>query len=311
MAVPNWRLHPEMRVILTTPDGENIDLHVPPHKQVRNIMGMGLSDRDIASTRGPFQQGATVLSQTVNTRDISLMLLHEGCNRNGWWSNRGTYIDYLRENRAALYAPEPHVLTFIWLQDGSIVKRSLDLFLTGGGELPINAGDNWEQTLVNEELTFTAYDPFPYDPALQTASITSFTESLTLPMTFPFMLGGYYGTTTITYTGTWEAYPTIKVYGPASYFSIVNETIDKRIDYEGEVAADDVITFDLRFDYKTVRNNCGDDVDGFISGDLGSFLLQCNPLATGGTNVIKVYMETHDPVATQVDFEYYTRYRGF
>lgn len=311
MPVPNFRPQPDMKIMLTTPDGENLHLHVPPHKQVFSIRGLGMSDRDIASTRGPFQHGETVLSQKIVSRDIALSLAHDGCNRSGWWGNRGTYIDYLRENRSAIYAPDPHILTFTYRENGVYKKRALDLFLTGGMELPMNNTDRWEQTLISEELTFVAHDPFPYDPELQTVSITSFDDELVLPMTFPFILGGYSGTTTVTYTGTWEAYPTIRVYGPASYFSIVNETIDKRIDYEGEVAAGDVITFDLRFDYKTVTDACGNDRGGFVSGDLGTFLFQCAPLATGGSNIINVYMETHDPVSTQIDFEYFIRYRGF
>jgi len=136
------------------------------------------------------------------------------------------------------------------------------------------------------------------------------TGQLILPVTFPFVLGCYQSTTTVTNSGTWETFPQITVAGPAQNFSIENLSTNKRINYNGTVVAGNNVIFDLRYNVKTVTDGCDADLMQYVTGDLGTFSLQCAPLVAGGANSIKITCETYNPNLTSFTFSYYTRYRG-
>lgn len=301
---------PGFRLELITADDESLDLHVPPNKVVWNMSGWGLSPREFTTIRGPFQQGDSVISQQLQPRVVTLTLRHNGRCSDAHWSHRGTYIEYLRENRSALYDPEPIQLIMHYYDNGTYKKRALDVFFDSGFAFTpadIGAADNFA---IQEELQFTAHDPLVYDPTAATNAVSSLTGQLILPVTFPFVLGSYQATNTITNAGTWETYPTITVAGPAQNFTIENVSTNKRINFAGEVVGGNNVIFDLRYSIKTVTDGCGTDLMQYVTGDLGTFSLQCDPLVTGGANSIKVVSETFNPGSTVFTFSYYTRYRG-
>jgi hypothetical protein len=76
------------------------------------------------------------------------------------------------------------------------------------------------------------------------------------------------------------------------------------------VVAGNDVTFDLGYSLKTVTDECDNDLLQYVTGDLGTFNLQCAPLLSGGTNSIKIVSQAFDPSSTRFIFKYYTRYRG-
>lgn len=304
------RSKPNMRLELITPDGISYDLHNPPNRVVWSMSGWGLSPREISTTKGPFQHGVSVMSQTLEPREIALTLRHNGCSFSAHKEHRSLYIDYFRENRSLLFSPEPSQLIQHYVERGVYKSRAVDVYLTDGFAFsPPNTGA-WDNYAIQEELRFFAPNPLVYDPTLQTHTASSFVEQLVLPVTFPFVLGAYQASGTITYTGTWETFPTIVVEGPAKNFSIINTSTDKRINYAGEIGSGSTLTFNLDYDYKTAEDDCGNSVLHNVTGDIGLFSLQCDPILSGGTNVIKVVTEGYDPSTTEFNITYYIRYRG-
>lgn len=308
MTVPNQRMKPDMRLELTTPDGETFELHTPPSKFVTNMRGWGMSPRITDTVRYPNVMGERPLAVKLDVREVSLTIMYPGCSLSQLWNHKGTLLDFLRENRTPINNIQPSRLTMYYREDGVYKARALDVFFNDGLVF-VPPGTSGNQYTIVEESSFTAYNPVVYDPTIQSFPLTTFSSSLILPMTFPFTLGTHKASGTLTYTGTWESYPIIEVTGPAKNFSILNVTADKRLNYWGEVASDETVTFDLRDNIKTVTNNYGADVISRVSGNINTFVIQVSPLATGGNNAFEVYSEVYGPV-TRFDITYYNRYRG-
>lgn len=303
-------MKPGLRVELVTPDGERFDLHNPPDRAVFGLSGFGLSPREISTVRNPYQHGETPLSQRLQPRTVNFTFRWNGYCPDDLWGRHGTLIDYFRENRVDPLDTEPHQLVLHFTENSVYKSRALDVFFTDGMVFSPPREGQWDNFSVTEELTFTAFNPLVYDPTQITATISTLTEQLVLPMTFPFILGAYQGTTNIVYGGTWEEFPVIEIAGPAKNVSIFNLTTDRRLDYTGEILGGDTLTIDLRWGYKTVVDVCGNELIQHLFGDIGAFSLQCDPLVSGGTNQVKVTTESYDPAFTRVHFKYYTRYRG-
>jgi hypothetical protein len=308
MSVPNQHIKPDIRLELTTPDGETFELNVPPTRFVTNMRGWGLSSRTIDTIKQPFYHGERPLSVNINVRTINLTLCHPGCNQSQLWSHKGTLIDYLRENRTPVNYVSPSQLTLYYRENGVYKARTLDVFFTGGlvFEAPESVGNHFT---IMEDVEFTAYNPIIYDPTAQIYALTPCTRTLIVPFTFPFTLGTNKASGTLTYTGTWESYPLINVTGPAKDFSILNTATDKRLNFWGEVASDEIVTFDLSEHQKTVTNNYGADLLDKVSGNISTFVIQVAPLVTGGANTIEVYSDIYGGT-TRFEFEYFNRYRG-
>lgn len=296
----------EERIIYFTPAGDSYEMHAPPRHVVLRKEGFGLSGRTFSTRQGPYQQGETVISQRLASRDLSLTLRVTGRTKQEYWDIREELIDFLRENRTNLNDSRPGTLRFMYYQDDLVHKRDIDVFLKDG--LVFNP-DNADFA-VQEELTFYAPYPIFYDPTLQTVDITSFEYELVLPITFPFVLGTCYATYNLTYTGNWEEYPKIVITGPASNISIINESTGKRINLNYSLIGGEVVTIDLAYDLKQIYNGCDNDLLGYATGDIGTFTLQPDDRVAGGVNVLSFYTDTYDPGSTQFSIQYHKRYRG-
>jgi len=174
-----------MRLELITPDGESIDLHSPPERAIWNMSGWGLSPREVSTTRGPFQQGDTVLSQRLDTREITLTLRHNGCSKSDYLGHRGTWVDYLRENRSSLYDPTPFQLIWHYIEDRTYKSRALDVFFEEGFVFTPPRSDVWDGFAIQEELRFVAHNPLIYDPTQQTKIFSGTPDEVVFPLTFP------------------------------------------------------------------------------------------------------------------------------
>ena len=308
--VPNARTKPGFRLELITPDDESIDLHMPPDRVVQGMSGWGMSAHQRTSTRGPFQQGSTVISQRLDERTVSFTLRHNGCSKTSWMGNRGTWVDYLRENRKPLFSPEPSQLIWHYIVNDTYTSRALDVYFEDGFSFAPSRAGVWDLYSIQEQLSFIAHDPLVYDPTINTVTVSSMEAELILPVTFPFILGGWQTTQNITNAGTWETYPVITLNGPLQNVSIENLSTNRRINYAGEIVVDNPVTIDLGYDEKTVLDACDNDLLANASGDIGTFSLQCAPLVTGGINELRISAEGADFATASIVITYYTRYRG-
>jgi hypothetical protein len=207
------------------------------------------------------------------------------------WGNRDTLTDILRINRPSdpdTYAPfnnpEPGQLKFFYLQDGQLVVRAIDVYLNGG----VTYRDSDDIYAIQEDLTFTAYNPLFYDPT-------------------PVEVELEVGNNTITYEGNWEEYPTIVVDGTVQNFAIQNTDTLYYMDLQYTSGAAEIITFDLSYGIKDIYNDSGDSLLSYLtlSSNLINFNLQPHPVVTDGENVLQVTLDAGAPTITMT---YYNRY---
>lgn len=290
-------------------DGTVYNLHSPPTRAVLNMTGWGKPSQAFHTTAGPFQHGETPVSFRLTPRTIGLTLSHKYLSRSELYNGRSELLSQMGINNSSPNDPLPGVLRWHYIVNGVYTRRDLDVFTVRGlGYAPL---DGWRQQDVQEDLEFTAFNPIIYDPTVRTATINSFTSGLIFPVIFPFVLGASYGTTNITYAGTWEEYPTITVTGPASGIYIENTTTGKKLRLDYMVSLGETVTFVLTYDHKSVTSSTGADLSEFLSddSDLGEFALQYDPIVAGGINTIVVYTIGATAGTTFV-FTYYNRYYG-
>lgn len=292
-----------------SPDGLTLNLHDPPTRTVLEMEGWGMSPAEISTTAGPFQHGVSPVSVRLAPRTIRAVVRHNGNCRNKYWEIRSNLINRLRLNRSSVNLPEPGQLRHIYFCDGTKYVRDMDVMLTGGAVF--NETRHWDAYSVQEELQFVAHNPVLYDPTAHTTTLASWTGALVLPFTFPFLLGTSYASTTINYVGTWESYPTISITGPARDPFIYNTTTEKKIGLAYDIVGGETVTFNLGYDQKTVSNNFGQSLNGYISAnsDMSDFCIQPEPLVTSGTNVIRVYIGNYTS-HTSASLTYYDRFVG-
>lgn len=277
--------------------------------------GLGLPITEYKTQRGPFQHGSTVYDYRLGERTIQLVLRQDACNRFDYWVNRIDLVNAVRPNRTIDGAFSAGVLRKKF-PDGSI--RDIKVVIQSGPVFVPNSQSYYDMFGFTETLQFVAHDPTFYDPLSRSVlwedlvDTTALTD-LIFPITFPITLGSiaFAARKTITYTGNWLAFPKITVTGPQNGFTIINETTGEFIELLYDIADGEVVTIDLPYGNKTVKNNAGTDLQGVIStdSDIASFHVAPDPEAPNGINTFKVE-STGVSGNSRVLLEYNTRYIG-
>lgn len=320
MAVKNWIVSNEEKIVYISPDGQTYNLHDPYKKSVINMSGWGLPSADIADSRGPFQHGTNPLSIRIPPRTVLVDIYHVGCHRDEYWSIRTGLINALRLNRTNVNNPSPGKLRW-YRADGAI--RQADVFIKKGPDFP-QSTRGWDEFNTRDTLEFIAHNPILYNPNQVTESFGDLGCTILQTLQFPFSFSSeniIFGGTTcnainnldINYLGNWQEFPLIRVAGPANNFSITHSQTTLKIALSGySIPGGDSVTFDLRYGRKTVvLNSTGASLLGYISSDsnLGSFAIEPDPVVEDGVNTFSVSIDD-GTVDTQVVFQYYDRYIG-
>lgn len=309
MTVPNQ--HPKIGELIQfiKSDGTVFDLNSPPSRGILNMSGWGKPPDERHTISGPYQHGETMVSYRLKPRPISMDIVHKYTSRSELLAGRSNLLNQMGLNNASSNAPVAGTLRWEFFENGVHKIRCLDVFLSKGlGFTPLNG---WREWTVAEGLEFTAHNPVVYDPTDRTSVISTYTATLIFPVTFPFVLGTSYGTSTITYTGTWEDHPTITITGPAVGIYIENLGTGKKIRLDYTISLGETVTLVLGYNNITVTNNLNDDLLSYVSddSDLGEFSILYDPVLTGGTNIIVVYT-IGATATTTFTFTYHNRYYG-
>lgn len=297
---------------LITPDGLQYQFHdgTGYFLLANGQEGLGHAPYHRIEQRGPYQHGTSVIDYRLDPRTLTFMHWVNGCDRDEYWDIRSDIINYTRINRQAANSFLPFKLAKV-LPDESI--RYLDVYPE---PFQFSALDRsrWNMYNVDGAIRFYAGDPTLYNPTATVLTVEILVcDDLIFPFQFPFIFcgGGIAQTDTITYTGTWLAYPTIRITGPAENAIIVNVTTSKRIAFTRTIPDGTTITIDLRYGYKTVTSDNGENWIGYLTtdSDLTGFYLAPDPEAPGGVNVISA-SALGVANRTRLEMEFYTRYVG-
>lgn len=276
------------------------------------IAGEGMPTIDYITQSNPLLHGETLMSYRLRPRIIQLLHRRQTCSRAEYWDARENLLDILRPNRHPLNEFGAGKLRH-FMPNGK--KRDIDVIIQTGPVYQSRSTDVWDELAFTEALTFIAFNPVFYNPdQVCETFVLNDDSSLIFPFVFPFTFTpvSSSGTITITYTGSWLAYPVMEADGPFSGIRFTNEITGEIIRLNKNVAAGETVVFDLREGQKSVTSSVYGDVIGAIVDPiaLATFHLEPNPGASGGVNVISVYLEATDSINTKVRFSYQERFIG-
>lgn len=202
------------------------------------------------------------------------------------------------ELRDALGDLLAHLATGLWLVYTRDDGRAYETLVRLGAEVPMarlgTQGSRWQRVV----LTLVADEPWWLGPPeVWVFAVGGGTGAWGFPVGFPEGLGGSIADLTETrqYTGQADAYPVIRVLGPAKNITIENLTLGTVLALPTyDVAPGETLTIDLREDYKTITS---DATPGSLlsylteESHLGTWRLGAHPVPPGGQNTLRVHME--------------------
>jgi len=270
--------------------------------------GVGVPPSRRLFQQGPMQHGHTDKGFRYDPGYLFIALWFDGASL--------ALADTARDLAAAIFKPQRTLAVKIHVVRDDGALRRIDTHTEGIVDLPAQRPDrlgSWQRFLVR----LKAPDPLWYDPTLKNfpfVTTLTATEGFQIPMVAPFVQEAgdeIDATETIAYAGDEKEYPVIRITGPGNDAVITNVTTDEKLDFTGQsIPAGDFWEVDCRFDYKTVKNAAGEDVDGFLTddSDLATFHLAADPEAADGNNDIQVQVVSGATTATKVSIQYYDRY---
>lgn len=255
------------------------------------ISGIGLPQITRDLQRHPNIEGAIDHGFTLSPREIILNLYFNVSSASAAATRRGNIYKIFRPFQDPLKLK-------VTKDDGSV--RHIDVH-TISLDMPSADAVGTDQMFT---VRLLAPNPIWYDPSSITLNVT--------PLGTPW-------STNVTYTGNWDEYPIINVYGEAvdfSFYSIVTTATDTTTYATGsfDIPAGDIFTFDLRPGYKTIKNAAGvsqlgsgtaQDTFDFLFG----FRLFPDPIESGGVNQL-IGSYTSKDGTHKIQFVYYRRFLG-
>lgn len=259
--------------------------------------------------RGYKQDGSTVVDYTINDRTIIVTFYQkEACTRAQYWQYRAALIDFFRPNRGG-------ALTLTVREAGGN-KRALKVYAAPGFVFAPSAPDEsgW---LIEEPITFIAYDPIWYDPATAAVVLTGVAASqLVFPITFPIVFSpdGTVYSSTITYVGNWNSYPIVTIDGPYSSATIRNVSTGVSVVLFIAIGAGEQRIIDFTPGAQSVTDSSGNDRFSDLSPSPNSNLVDFNirpaPEVAGGVNVFDMTLVGGVIGTSGVTISYNSRYLG-
>lgn len=282
----------------------NLDDGSPFHREAAT--GLGIATVRRLFQQGPLQHGHTDRGYRMDPRYIFLTLYFNAATRAAADTNRDTLAEIFKPLTSI------PIKLKVTRDDGAI--RQINCFTEGVIDLPAQYPDRisqYQRVLV----PLKAASPLWYDPSfvnLQFESVIGGTEGFQIPMEIPWdQASGSVidATETITYTGNFREFPTIRITGPATDATITNVTTGETLDFTGTtISGGDYYDIDLAA--HTVKDSSGTNkiADLTSDSDLGTWHLATHPEATDGENDIQVEITSDATTATRVSITYYNRY---
>jgi hypothetical protein len=273
---------------------------------VLGTVGLGQSPVLRLETSGAQQHGATSRGFFLRPRNFALALGFEATSRNEYWNTR-------RQDLVRLFRPNASPIQLKFTLPTSEVYQ-IDCHYIGGLDFPYTARVAYLESVT---LELRAPDPTLYNPveSNEIFALGAGGSSFTVPLPIPWPIGASTLDVTrpIAYTGSWSAYPIIRIVGPITNAKIENLTTEEVLDFTGTtITAGHWYEIDTRYGYKQVVDDLGNIVTDDLTddSDLGTFHLEApEGVVASKTNDIRVTGSSVTS-ATEVYMRYNTRYTG-
>lgn len=243
--------------------------------------GTGLPPHHLIVDRSPYQHGEDYRDFRLDPREMSFVLIVKA----GSMAELETKIRQLQ----SLFQPR-ELITMRFVTDSGDIRYAYVNYIDGLSlEHSVNDGYYYKIP-----LSVRAHDPVFYGESEDiNIDLGGGTGGFTVPMLVPHTVGTSVVRTTYTlsYSGTWRAYPRIVVSGPITDVVITNLSIDEKLDFTGvTINSGTSYIIDCRSGYKTVVNNLGVNklTDLSSDSDIATFHIAPDPEVAGGNNTIQV-----------------------
>ena len=268
--------------------------------------GHGMAPSQRKYVAGPNQDGVTDVGFQLQPRIIAVQI--------GAFADDPTEHYAFRDQLLRIFVPqEASMLYRRTLPDGAV--RQLDCHFAG--ELTFGSGKHRGDAMI-DVVALKASDPTWWEPTLRTFSAgPSGGSELVFPIDFPISFSSSIINEGIAigYTGSWKAYPTIKLVGPMANPIITNNEISQSIQLLTTIASGVEVTIELTpgskqiYDDQVPSNN----LIGTLStdSDLSTFHLAAPLDGTAQRiNNFQLSAGSMTPGVSTITIEYYNRYVG-
>ena len=292
-------------ISITTYDNIVYPLADGASRFVLNTPGnLGLPPIDYLTQRTYKGDGVVETGYRLGQRDFTVNFRNQGCSRNDYWNIRQSLINILRPNRGGQ-------ATFtIRLSTGE--KRALTV-RSLSPTFPEVENTRWDEYSYTEILQFLAFDPVWYDPSEDSYEVVNDpADQLVFPITFDdanIIFGGdSYGIASITYDGSWYAYPVIVITAPFDQVTLSHIELGVSLSLIYGIASGYI---EINLANQTITDQDGNSLWGYLTenSDLQGFKLEPDPVVSGGVNQINIFLPGSDG-STTVNVFWNTRYIG-
>jgi hypothetical protein len=258
--------------------------------------GFGLAPMHRITQRGPMQQGDSDVDFRLDPRILQLPLFVNATSIDDYYTARGRLL--------SIFSPS-NTTGRITVTTSTFI-RTIDVKVLGGMSFDTDAKAGYALRAV---IQLRADDPTWYDATPHSIAGTSGIAgtATAYPVIYPRTYGtaNINATTTLSYDGTWLAYPIITALGPITGLVITNNSTGQVISTSGSIAAGRTFTYDLRYGKKTVYDDLGVNQIATVgaSSNLATWAIVV------GTNSISIAASASASPAA-VNIVYYTRFVG-
>jgi hypothetical protein len=291
---------------LVTNDGQRM-VFAPADKEVHFIVygNYGAPPTNFITRQGYRQDGETEVYFQLGARNLSVELHRAAaCTRQQYWAARNDFHEMLRPNRSG-----PMTLT---LRTPGNLKRSIVVRASPGMVFPPTPSNenDWE---IDEAIPLVAFNPIWFDPAPVTISMVGTQDQqLVFPITFPihFGLSQTIYQASVTYAGTWKAYPIITINGPFTSVILTNLTTGVAIYLNGPVLSGDKRVLTLTPGNLSVVDGTGNSQFATLGtlSNLVDWNLRPKGEVNGGINTIQALIFGATSGVTSFSLQYNNQY---
>ena len=220
--------------------GAVLDIGGDDRLTLMSITGLESTSVEDETSKSPRQDGMTYNNQSAYKERPVILKFHLRCH---------TYEDYLTYRDSIIRAFNPKVTGVLDYKDGE-VRRQLYCKPETGIDMPKNSISLYCDVTVD----LIAYDPYLYDPAVNTLELTFWTGGLVFPLVFPISFRKKGETKlNIVVDGQEPAPLSIAFKGPAVNPKVINHTTGEFIEVLKDLNSDQVLHITTGFKKQSVK----------------------------------------------------------
>jgi len=219
----------------------------------------------------------------------------------------------MQKRRELIFALKPKSQSpmALRLTFGTGAIRQIDVVYVEGLEFDGNdkSGFYHRTAIVLRAHNQVWYDPSKRVIQLGGSDISAYRE---VPTSIPLRIGiaGFNQVVNVTYAGTYDSFPVIRLFGPMDRFYIQELTTGDYIELTVPIDDGDIVTIDTNYGMKTITDQDGTNLIQYYTGDIATFRILATEVET--TLHGNSYRVEADNTSSnsKVFFEYYNRYIG-